>query len=62
MPLERYPFETLSKDGQLMAYRHNDFWQPMDVIREKVLSLWKSGKALGKIDDWNKTFGIIKMS
>ena len=47
MPLERYPFETLSKDGQLMAYRHNDFWQPMDVIREKELleDLWKSGKA-----------------
>lgn len=47
MPLERYPLETLSKEGQLMAYRHDDFWQPMDVIREKELleNLWHSGQA-----------------
>jgi len=51
VPLERYPFETLSKDGQLMAYRHNHFWQPMDVIREKELleDLWKSGQAPWKV-------------
>ena len=51
MPFERYPLETLSKEGQLMTYRHNGFWQPMDVIREKRLleELWQSGNAPWKV-------------
>ena len=51
MPFERYPLETLSKEGQLMAYRHEGFWQPMDVIREKQLleKLWQSGDAPWKV-------------
>ena len=50
-PFERYPLETLSKEGQLMAYKHEGFWQPMDVIREKQLleKHWQSGKAPWKV-------------
>ena len=44
---EREPMECLAKDGQLMAYRHTGFWQPMDTLRErKVLEdLWATGDA-----------------
>lgn len=44
---ERDPMEKLAQDGQLSAYRHNGFWQPMDTLRDKVLleSLWQSDKA-----------------
>jgi glucose-1-phosphate cytidylyltransferase len=50
-PLEREPIERLAADGQLMAYRHEEFWQPMDTLREKELleSLWRSGKAPWKV-------------
>lgn len=46
-PFEREPLARLAADGQLMAYRHNGFWQPMDTLREKVLleELSISGKA-----------------
>jgi glucose-1-phosphate cytidylyltransferase len=42
---EREPLEELAADGQLMAYRHTGFWQPMDTLREKELldALWESG-------------------
>jgi len=45
--LEREPMEQLAKDGQLMAYRYDGFWQMMDTIQEKQLleKLWKSGNA-----------------
>ena len=47
VPLERSPLEQLASDGELMAFRHGGFFQPMDTIREKRLleSLWESGKA-----------------
>lgn len=50
---EGYPLQTLAKEGQLSAYRHENFWQCMDTIREKQLleNLWNSGKAPWKI--WN---------
>ena len=49
--LEREPLERLAADGQLMAYRHTGFWQPMDTLREKDLleSLWASGRAPWKV-------------
>jgi len=49
--LERKPLESLAREGQLAAYRHPGFWQPMDTIREKALleSLWASGKAPWKV-------------
>jgi glucose-1-phosphate cytidylyltransferase len=45
--LERRPLERLAAEGQLMAFSHEGFWQPMDTLREKQLleSLWQSGKA-----------------
>lgn len=44
---EQEPLTKLAEDGQLMAYEHNDFWQPMDTLRDKhhLEELWASGKA-----------------
>jgi len=44
---ERDPMERLAGDGELMAYQHRGFWQPMDTLREKRLleDLWATGKA-----------------
>jgi glucose-1-phosphate cytidylyltransferase len=49
--LERAPLEGLAADGQLMAFRHEGFWQPMDTLREKQIleSLWASGDAPWKM-------------
>lgn len=48
---EREPMERLAAEGQLMAYRHDGFWQPMDTLREKQIleELWQSGKAPWKV-------------
>ncbi len=48
---ERAPMEKLAADGQLMAYRHDGFWQPMDTLREKRVleELWASGRAPWKV-------------
>ncbi|HHV55853.1 MAG TPA: glucose-1-phosphate cytidylyltransferase [Firmicutes bacterium] len=48
---EREPLERLAADGQLVAYKHAGFWQPMDTLREKQLleALWESGKAPWKV-------------
>jgi glucose-1-phosphate cytidylyltransferase len=48
---EREPLERLAKDGQLMAYRHDSFWQCMDTLRDKQLlqALWDSGEAPWKV-------------
>ena len=32
--LEREPMERLARDGQLVAFKHSDFWQPMDTMRD----------------------------
>ena len=44
---ERGPLEQLSAQGELAAYAHEGFWQPMDTLRDKVLleELWASGRA-----------------
>lgn len=44
---EKEPMERLVADGQLAAYEHTGFWQPMDTLRDKHLleGLWASGKA-----------------
>lgn len=49
--LEREPLEGLAREGQLHAYRHEGFWQPMDTVREKQLleDLWSSGRAPWKV-------------
>ena len=43
--LEKEPLENLSADGELFAYRHHGFWQPMDTLRDKnyLEGLWSSG-------------------
>jgi glucose-1-phosphate cytidylyltransferase len=42
---EREPLERLAADGQLMAYRHESFWQCMDTLRDRKLleELWANG-------------------
>ncbi len=45
------PLTGLAADGELMAYTHNGFWQPMDTLREKNMleSLWAEGRAPWKV-------------
>ena len=49
--LEKGPLERVAKDSQLMAYRHEGFWQCMDTVREKeqLEKLWASGNAPWKV-------------
>jgi glucose-1-phosphate cytidylyltransferase len=49
--LEGAPLERLARDGELMAFEHSGFWQPMDTLREKrqLEELWASGKAPWKV-------------
>jgi len=44
---EQAPLQGLAEDGQLMAFEHQGFWQPMDTLRDKHLleELWATGKA-----------------
>lgn len=48
---ERAPMERLAAEGQLMAYKHDSFWQCMDTLRDKRLleDLWHRGKAPWKV-------------
>ena len=49
--LEREPLERVAKQRQLMAYKHEGFWQCMDTVREKQMleKLWESGQAPWKV-------------
>lgn len=51
---ERKPLETIAEEGQLMAFKHNGFWQCMDTMRdrEKLEHLWATGEAPWKV--WDK--------
>lgn len=51
---EGEPMEGLARDGQLVAFRHRGFWQPMDALRDlRVLqALWDSGEAPWAV--WNR--------
>ena len=46
-PLESTALTTLASEGQLMAYQHGGFWQPMDTLRERheLEALWATGEA-----------------
>ena len=48
---ERAPLEKLATDGQLAAWHHDGFWQPMDTLRDKehLEALWQSGRAPWKV-------------
>ena len=49
--LEDGPLSKLALDGQLMAFKHYGFWQPMDTFREMTIlnELWESGEAPWRI-------------
>jgi glucose-1-phosphate cytidylyltransferase len=48
---ERDPLERLAKEGNLAAFQHHGFWQPMDTLRDKIHleELWQSDKAPWKV-------------
>lgn len=48
---EAEPLETLAREGNLNAYKHLGFWQPMDTLRDKnyLEGLWQSGEAPWKV-------------
>jgi len=47
MPFERRPMERLASAGQLSAFQHDGFWQPMDTLRDRqeLEAIWASGSA-----------------
>jgi glucose-1-phosphate cytidylyltransferase len=51
---EKEPLENLSKENQLVAFKHDGFWYPMDTMRDKVYleNLWDKNKAPWKL--WNE--------
>jgi glucose-1-phosphate cytidylyltransferase len=51
---EKKPLTEMTKRNQVMAFKHNGFWQAMDTVRDKILldNLWDQGKAPWKI--WNE--------
>lgn len=52
---EKAPLENLARDGQLMAFEHHGFWQPMDTLRDRTHldDMWAKGNAPWKI--WDET-------
>ena len=48
---ESEPLEQLAKKGELMAFKHNKFWQPMDTLRDKnqLEAMWLNNRAPWKI-------------
>ena len=48
---EEEPLKTLAKEGQLSAFHHNGFWQPMDTLKDKLFleETWKNGNAPWKV-------------
>jgi glucose-1-phosphate cytidylyltransferase len=48
---EREPLERLANEGNLAAYQHHGFWQPMDTLRDKMYleELWQTRKAPWKV-------------
>lgn len=44
---EQDPLKNIAKEGKLNAYKHNGFWKPMDMLRDKIEleKMWEEGKA-----------------
>lgn len=57
--LEKEPLEHLAREGELMAFKHEGFWQPMDTLRDKNMleDMWSSGKAPWQL--WDKSVSLI---
>ena len=51
---EKEPLEKLSKENQLIAFKHDNFWYPMDTMRDKdyLENLWEKNEAPWKL--WNE--------
>ncbi len=51
VPWESEPLTNIAVDGQLMGYRHNGFWAPMDTLREKKVleAMWDAGNPPWKV-------------
>ncbi|MDP2923372.1 MAG: glucose-1-phosphate cytidylyltransferase [Candidatus Omnitrophota bacterium] len=51
---EKEPMEKLAESSQIMSYKHNDFWRPMDTLRDKMEleQLWQSHQAPWRV--WSK--------
>lgn len=54
MPWENEPLNNLTKENQLFAFKHDDFWHPMDTLRDKIIleDLWQRSDAPWK--KWNE--------
>jgi glucose-1-phosphate cytidylyltransferase len=48
---EQVPLKSLAEDGELMAFKHDNFWQPMDTLRDKhyLENLWDTNQAPWKL-------------
>ena len=48
---ERSPLENIAKNGEMTAYKHNGFWQPMDILRDnkELNSMWDNEQAPWKV-------------
>ena len=48
---EQGPLEKLAREGELAAFKHRGFWQPMDTMRDKntLNAMWKNQKAPWKV-------------
>ncbi|TKC16985.1 glucose-1-phosphate cytidylyltransferase [Robertmurraya kyonggiensis] len=57
--LEKAPLENLALDGQLSAFKHTGYWQPMDTLRDKnhLESLWVKNEAPWKL--WRNNNGVV---
>jgi glucose-1-phosphate cytidylyltransferase len=51
---EKAPLQNLAKDGELYTYKHDDFWMPMDTLRDKheLNKMWDENQAPWKV--WDK--------
>ena len=52
-PFEAAPLTELAATGELKAYQHDGFWQPMDTLRDKnqLEQMWAGGKAAWQVWD-----------
>lgn len=52
---EKEPLQNIAKDGQINAFKHNGFWQPMDTMRDKLqlTDMWMTNNAPWKVWDKN---------
>jgi glucose-1-phosphate cytidylyltransferase len=59
--LEKEPLESLARDQQLVAYKHEGFWLPMDTLRDKnqLEELWKHDAAPWKLWDENGVYSGV---